>query len=94
MTIKIRRLSLFTFYNDDKDVYVIWNNREEALKYVVDNKLFSNEIFKHKKEPINSKILVSIDCGKNYIYLNRALKNLDGKLSEPYIFNSKYVVIR
>ena len=92
MRTKIRKLSLFKFYNENKEVYVIWNNFEEALKYILDNGIFFKEILKKRKVPINSKMLISIDCGKNYNYINKVLKNLDCKLSEPYILNNKYIL--
>lgn len=91
---KIRKLSAFKFYNERKTIYIIWNNFEEALKYVIDNELFLNEIFKQKKEPINSKLLASIDKGRNYFYVNKILKMLDCKLSEPYILTDKYIIAK
>ncbi|MBY0756286.1 hypothetical protein K5V21_12595 [Clostridium sardiniense] len=89
---KKRKLSVFKFYNERKTIYIIWSDCEDALNYISDNEMFSKELFKKRKVPINSKIVASIDGGKNYFYINKILKMLDCKLSEPYILNNKYII--
>lgn len=88
---KIRKLSIFKFYNENKTIYIVWNNCEEALKYIIDNEIFLKETFKKRKVSINSRLLVSIDDGKNYFYTRKVLKALDGKLKEPYILDNNYM---
>lgn len=85
-------LSLWKVFNSSKSFYVIWYNSEDIEAGFSKKVMFMNEPFKIKKISVKRKILVSLDAGKNYYRINKILKIMDNKISEPYILSNVYVL--
>ncbi|MDQ0149634.1 hypothetical protein ACFO6R_16005 [Eubacterium multiforme] len=91
---RLKKLSLWKIYNETKTIYIVWNDSDEILKYILDKNIFLNKIFYKRKVAVKSKILISIDNGKNYYYIPKILNILNilnNKLKEPYILDNCYI---